>query len=66
MALNRVKLKGLRVALKMTQGEAARRAGLKSPQHWNAIESGARSNVTVETLEKIAKALKCDQCDLLK
>jgi DNA-binding XRE family transcriptional regulator len=60
------KLKALRAKLGLTQEQAAKRAGLKSAQHWAGIESGVKANVTVETLGKLAKALKCNQCELLK
>lgn len=64
--LNIAKVKELREKLDLTQDQAAKAAGLTSRQHWNSIESGSKANVTVETLAKLAKVLKCKQCDLLK
>jgi DNA-binding Xre family transcriptional regulator len=41
-------------------------AGMASRQHWYAIESGRKQNVTIETLYRIAKVLKVKPADLLK
>ncbi|HYE18858.1 MAG TPA: helix-turn-helix transcriptional regulator [Tepidisphaeraceae bacterium] len=60
------KVKTLREALNLSQGDAADRAGLKAGRsQWNDIESGRRSNVTLETLGKIAAALEVDPAELL-
>jgi transcriptional regulator with XRE-family HTH domain len=64
--LDHAKIKALREKAELTQEEAARRAGLKTRQHWNHIESGRRSNITLDTLEAIAKALGVKAKDLLK
>jgi len=37
--------------------EAAKRGGLKSRQAWYNIESGLQPNVTMSTLDNLAKAL---------
>jgi transcriptional regulator with XRE-family HTH domain len=64
--LNHEKMKGLRKKLKLTQAQAAEKAGLAGRQQWNDIESGRRSTVTLTTLEKIATALGVKPKDLLK
>lgn len=51
-------MKDLRQKLNLTQEEAARRAGLPSRARWNDIESGRKANVTMDTLDAIAKALE--------
>ena len=60
------KIRKLRRALKLTQAEAAERAGLTGLQTWSDIENGRRANLTIETLERIAKALGVRAADLLK
>jgi DNA-binding XRE family transcriptional regulator len=44
------KIKAIRAKLGLTQGEAAKRAGLRSRQHWNKIEVGGDGGITVATL----------------
>jgi transcriptional regulator with XRE-family HTH domain len=65
MPLNLKKLKSRREELGLSQEDAAAEAEMKGRQAWYNIESGRQANVTVETLEKIAKALKVSPCDLL-
>jgi len=60
------KIRRLRVAAKLTQAEAAERAELTGKQTWSDIENGRRSNVTIEVLDRIAKALGVRAADLLK
>lgn len=60
------KIKLLREALGMTQQEAATKSGLKSRQHWNNVEAGQRTNLTIDSLEKIAKALGVKAFELMK
>jgi transcriptional regulator with XRE-family HTH domain len=60
------KVKKLRSEGKLTLEEAAKKAGFSNAQQWYLIESGTRANVTVETLDKIAKALGVKAKDLLK
>lgn len=50
----------------LTQEEAAIRAGLSSKQAWNKIERGRQDDITLGTLEAIAKALGVKAKDLLK
>ena len=64
--LNTRKMEARRKALGLSQEEAASRAGLATRQHWNAIVKGRKANVTMETLDRIAGALKCDSRDLVK
>jgi transcriptional regulator with XRE-family HTH domain len=65
MGVDFAKIKRLREDNKLTQDEAARKAGFKSRQAWNNVERG-RQSPTVDTLERIAKALGVKAKDLLK
>ena len=65
IGLDRHKIRRLRLKLKLTQEEAATLAGLPGRQRWNHIEKGSRG-VSIDTLERIAKALKVNISDLLK
>ena len=60
------KIKGFREARKLSQEEAAKLAGLAGRQNWNEIEGGRRTNITMDTLERVAKALGVKAKDLLK
>jgi transcriptional regulator with XRE-family HTH domain len=60
------KLKALRLARGWDQAEAARRAGLGNKARWSDIESGRRKNVTMETLDAIAKAFGVKSQELIK
>jgi transcriptional regulator with XRE-family HTH domain len=60
------KIKERRLAMDLTMEEAAKRAKLKSRQQWSDIESGRRPNMTIETLGRVASALKLQPKDLLK
>ena len=64
--LNHERIGELRKARGLTQEEAAKLAGLGTRARWNDVEQGRRTNITMETLEKIAKALKVEPSDLLK
>ncbi|HEY1685063.1 MAG TPA: helix-turn-helix transcriptional regulator [Tepidisphaeraceae bacterium] len=66
MGLNRDFIRTRREKLKLTQQGAAKLAGLQSRQVWNDIENGPRENITIETLEKIARALGVKAKDLLE
>jgi DNA-binding Xre family transcriptional regulator len=46
--------------------QASKAAGFTNAQQWHLIESGRRSNITMDTLGKIAKALGVKSKDLLK
>lgn len=64
--LDTAKVKAAREGRGLSQAEAATLAGLSGRSRWSEIESGRLSNVTLETLEKIAKALGVKAKDLLK
>jgi transcriptional regulator with XRE-family HTH domain len=63
--LDIAKVKSLREAKGWSQQQAAEKAGMRDRQAWSRIERGATS-VTLETLEKVAKALGVKARDLLK
>lgn len=61
------KVRRLRESLGLNQVQAAALAGLKAGrQQWNDIESGRRANIQLDTLGRIAEALKVDPSELLK
>lgn len=64
--MDRVKIKHLREQRGLSLADAARQAGLSSRQVWYQIESGRLENLTIATLERIAKVLGCRAADLLK
>lgn len=64
--MNTGKIKSLREQLGLSQEAAARQAGLSGRQVWYQIESGKQKNLTLSTLERIAKVLKVKAADLLK
>jgi transcriptional regulator with XRE-family HTH domain len=66
MGLDVEKIKSLREKLGLSMQDAAEKAGIGSRQNWNKIESGANTNVKLETLEAIAKALGVSAKSLLK
>lgn len=56
-----------RLELGLTQEKAAERAGLAGGrQKWNDIVSGRKANLTLRTLDRIARALRCSPKDLVK
>lgn len=62
--LDLAKIRELRKGLKLTQAEIAARAGVSLPR-WNDIEKGRKPNITLDTLDVIARVLGCDPADLL-
>jgi transcriptional regulator with XRE-family HTH domain len=60
------KLRQLRGRLGITQEQAAKKAGLRSRQHWNKIEAGRAGSITLDTLGRVAKALGVKATDLLR
>ena len=64
--LDTTKIREKRERLGLTQDAAAKLAGLVRAQAWNDIENGRRANLTIETLERVAKALGVKARDLLK
>lgn len=59
------KIRKRREALKLTQAEAAERAGIPQPR-WAEIESGTNDNPKLTKLKAIAAALKCPLAKLLE
>lgn len=55
-------IRGQREALGFTQEDAAHASGL-AVRHYQKLEAG-ELNVTLRTLTKVAKALKCEMSDL--
>lgn len=66
ISLDTEKIRTLRLALGLTQAEAAMRAGLPGRQRWYHLETGKLKNPTLETIERIAAALGVKAKDLLK
>jgi transcriptional regulator with XRE-family HTH domain len=66
MPLDIEKIRKLREKNGLSQSEAAERAGLNTRQRWHQIESGSITNVQLDTLESIAKALGVKAKDLLR
>jgi transcriptional regulator with XRE-family HTH domain len=64
--LDLAKLKTLREKAGMSQAQAAGKAGIGTRQSWSAIESGRKANVTLELLDRLAKALGVKSRDLLR
>lgn len=65
MPLDAAKIKARRERLKLTQEQAAERAGMPRP-HWSRIESGSRDDPNLSTAERVAKALKCPLVRILR
>ena len=63
--LNTKWIRLLRKELGLTQEQAAQRAGLKGKARWADIETGKRANITLSTLEAIAKALDVSPAHLV-
>ncbi|MCE9547635.1 MAG: helix-turn-helix transcriptional regulator [Planctomycetia bacterium] len=59
-------IRRLRESRGMTQGEAARRAGMSGRARWSDLEAGRKVDVRLSTLEAIAKALGVKPGALLK
>ena len=66
MPVNADEIKRRRLDKGWSMIEAAEHAGMSSRQSWYNIESGRRSDPTVSTLQRIARALSCGVDDLLK
>lgn len=63
--LDTERLKKVREKAGLTQEQAAAASGLSSRQSWNNIERG-RTDITISTLDRIAKALGVRPRDLLR
>lgn len=66
MPLDFAKIKKLREGKGWSLAKAAQLAGFKSRQQWYQVESGTVTNVKLDTLEAIARALGVKAKDLLK
>lgn len=66
MPLNTEKIEQLRERAGLTQQQAAIKAGFSGRAYWCDIVRGRKSNVTIEVLEAIAKALGVDPRDLIQ
>jgi transcriptional regulator with XRE-family HTH domain len=66
MPLDTDKMEARRKALGLTQHEAAMKAKLSGKSYWADIVSGRRSNLTIQVLDSIAKALGVSTKELLK
>lgn len=66
MPFDKDKMRTLREKLGLSQGDAAKKAGMANQAAWQQIESGARSNPTIDTIDRIAKTLGVNAKDLLK
>lgn len=63
--MNIGRIRQLREDAGLTQQEAAQAAGIVTKQAWNNIEKGRQKNLTVKTLERMARALGVKVSDLL-
>jgi len=57
-------IRARRIALNMTQAEASSLAKMQQGS-WSAIETGRNDRLTLVTLRRIAKALRCKVGDLV-
>jgi transcriptional regulator with XRE-family HTH domain len=64
MPLDPTKIRERREALKLSQREAANRAGMPRP-NWARIESGKRLDPKISTVVKIASALNCPLASII-
>jgi transcriptional regulator with XRE-family HTH domain len=65
MPLDLDKIKALRLKRGLSQEQAAQLAGIAGRQHWNKIETG-KISPSIDTLDRVAKALHVSPRDLLK
>jgi transcriptional regulator with XRE-family HTH domain len=63
--LDKRKMKRVRVRNGQTQLDVAIRSGMR-PEIYSKIETGQRDNITMDTLDSLAKALKVKPGELLK
>ena len=66
MPIDIEKIARLRKEKKLTFAKAAELAGMSGRGNWAAIEHGRRQNLTITTLEEMAKVLGVKARDLLK
>lgn len=65
MPFNWKYLKRRREELELTQAQMAKAAGMSNAAKWSQYERGELLNPELRTLEKMARALKCDVPALL-
>jgi len=58
-------IRRLRTVNSQTQEQAAKLADMRT-ERWSKIEVGKLTNITLDTLDNIAKALKVKPAELLK
>jgi transcriptional regulator with XRE-family HTH domain len=63
--LDRHKIRRLRESRKLSQLDAAILANT-TPQFWSNVETGNRTKINIETLDRMAKALRVKAKDLLR
>jgi transcriptional regulator with XRE-family HTH domain len=66
LGLDRAKITRLREGLNLSMAAAAKLAKMKSAQQWHGVESGSRKNPSIDTVERVAKALGVTVNDLLR
>jgi transcriptional regulator with XRE-family HTH domain len=66
MGLDNEKVRELREKMALTLQQAADKAGFANRQQWHQVETGAKANITLDTLDRIAAALGVKAKDLLK
>jgi len=59
-------IRSRRELLKLTQAEAASRAGFPNPQKWSQYETGRIPDPQLSSLEAIAKSLRCKVAKLIR
>jgi DNA-binding XRE family transcriptional regulator len=67
IGLDTEKLRSAREKAGLTQEQAAQKSGIgRTRQKWSDLENGERTNITLNTLDRIAAALGVKAKDLLK
>jgi transcriptional regulator with XRE-family HTH domain len=63
--LNHAKIRSLRLALGLTQQQAADAAGLDTRMRWHDLEAGRASDPHISTVKRIARALQATPADII-
>lgn len=66
MPLNIQQIKTVRVCRGLSVTAAARAAGFKRSSQWHDIESGRQSNLSIDTLERVARSIGVTAAELLR
>ncbi|HEV7299231.1 MAG TPA: helix-turn-helix transcriptional regulator [Tepidisphaeraceae bacterium] len=66
MGVDTNKIRTLRIAKGLTMAAVAQLAGMRTAQQWNGVESGERKNPSIDTVQRMAKALGVKVDALLK